>query len=575
MRLLTGLVHLDGEPVDPQDLTRMQRALTARATGGVDVAEPVRLPDGRWVAASARLDNRESLLSICGLPPATADASLVAAAWGRWGVGTPSRLQGDWAVAVWEPRERRVTLARDQLGNTALYVAASGTRVAWASHPAGLLCLRWVSTAINEAQACRSLSWIAPETDAFGLSATFWANISAVPPGHQLTWTTQGPSWSRYWWPLGGPRVRYQRAEDYVDALDEHLHRAVQCRLPSHGPVGATLSAGLDSGAVVAVAADAMLDVGRLVTTFTASPTRTVDWPGHVTDEWPLVSEGLPWAGVDAVRLRGPRESVLRALGGAVEDEMAPNPAPANRPWMDELWRSAADRHIPVVLTGQLGNGALSLARATLGQRLLEPLRSMQPPVGLIRRDWCTPVRRRGLWPGIPWATRARGSMMLMLGAALGGPGYLNRWMRTGVETRDVTADVRLVEFCLALPGALRQRDGVNRWPARRLLQRRRPGTDWRRRPRGLQAADAGLHVVDEESRLIEWCNRLQDCPGVRQRVNMEVWRDAWQRTRPHAHTLRGREAVSTLLLQLGVLIFIAMAEQGIDRDTGRFSYAF
>jgi len=80
---------------------------------------------------------------------------------------------------------------------------------------------------------------------------TFFENVWRLPPGHCLT-VTAGQQHLRQYWSLdSAPEIRFASTEDYVLAFQECFSKAVRSRLRSAFPIGATLSGGLDSSAVV------------------------------------------------------------------------------------------------------------------------------------------------------------------------------------------------------------------------------------------------------------------------------------------------------------------------------------
>ena len=95
------------------------------------------------IVADIRLDNRSDLSSALGLTPsdgsACCDAKLLFMAWQRWQAGCLDRIVGDYALAVYEKEAKRLTLARDPIGQRPLFYAQIGHALFFASMPSGIL----------------------------------------------------------------------------------------------------------------------------------------------------------------------------------------------------------------------------------------------------------------------------------------------------------------------------------------------------------------------------------------------------------------------------------------------------
>ena len=174
----------------------------------------------------------------------------------------PEALDGMFAVALWDRTTRTLTLARDRAGEKPLFVAAHGRRFAFASEPAALLSLPWVSREPAAAPLARYLvhGGFAGEDCAYAaLRQLAPASVLVVQDGNERT--------RRYWRPwdalVRAPAV--SPADGGVVGTREALIRAVTSRVPAEVPFGVFLSGGIDSGLVAVLAARAW---GRPFPTF-------------------------------------------------------------------------------------------------------------------------------------------------------------------------------------------------------------------------------------------------------------------------------------------------------------------
>jgi len=270
-----GILNLDGAPVDRrvlQDLTSFLefRGPDARATWsdpcvGLGHAllrttfeseherQPLTL-DGRvWIAADARIDDRQNLISeLCGAPELVhaPDPELILRAYLRWGDRCLDHLIGDFSFAIWDAPGRRLFCARDHLGVRPFFYAFKNPSLIFSNsirsirqHPA-------VTNRLDDIAIADFLlfEWI---QDA---DATSFADIRRLPPGHTLVCGPDGaPLVRKYWTMPEGREIRYRRPSDYIERFQELMIQAVGDRLRT-AKASIFLSGGLDSPTIAAFA---------------------------------------------------------------------------------------------------------------------------------------------------------------------------------------------------------------------------------------------------------------------------------------------------------------------------------
>jgi asparagine synthase (glutamine-hydrolysing) len=192
------------------------------------------------------------------------DTESILHGWREWGVGVLDRLDGMFAFALWDRRQGTLLLARDRLGEKPLlYSWLPDGRLAFASEQAGLFALPEVSQALDPAAVDDFLALgYVPDP------ATIHAAIRRLPAAHFMLLRrddAERPVPRRYWQPP--TRVAAAPAEPAAE-LARRLDASVRARLMSDVPLGAFLSGGIDSGAIVALAATARRETGggRLAT---------------------------------------------------------------------------------------------------------------------------------------------------------------------------------------------------------------------------------------------------------------------------------------------------------------------
>jgi asparagine synthase (glutamine-hydrolysing) len=159
------------------------------------------------------------------------------------------RLEGMFALAVWDRVEKRLTLARDWLGQKSLYWARCQLGWAFASEIKALLVLPGVQRRMNLVALSHymSMRYLPGEH-------TFFDGVQKLPAAHALEVSRSGMRAERLWTPAYEPKSPGTEA-GLLDELDSLLAKVVEEHLMSDVPLGAFLSGGIDSSLVVAYAA--------------------------------------------------------------------------------------------------------------------------------------------------------------------------------------------------------------------------------------------------------------------------------------------------------------------------------
>jgi asparagine synthase (glutamine-hydrolysing) len=156
-------------------------------------------------------------------------------------------LRGMFAFALWDSRRQRLLLARDRLGIKPLYYWETSGGLAFASELKSFLALEDFPRSVSSRAIAQYLSLgYVPEPE------SVFHDVKKLTPGHLLTWDREGGTRAtQYWSPIGAEAPRMDEHEA-VEELRRLLAEAVRCHLEADVPLGAFLSGGIDSSAVVA-----------------------------------------------------------------------------------------------------------------------------------------------------------------------------------------------------------------------------------------------------------------------------------------------------------------------------------
>jgi asparagine synthase (glutamine-hydrolysing) len=255
--------------------------------------------------------------------------------------GFVHRLNGMYALALYEREPHRLLLVRDRLGVKPLYWSRlAGGGVVFASEIKALFASGLVSPAVDEEAVSAFLAHgyvPAPRT--------LFANVNKLAPGHLLKADAAGSVTVERYWRAGMAADLPEDAEEIEEYLIDLLGDSVRLQLRSDVPVGALLSGGLDSGLIVALAA---AHSPRPINTF------TVSFEGASVDEGPLAAAVAERYGTNHTQLDLP--------AGAVGDTLAKLAWYCEEPLNDAallpnyLIEQVLAEHVTVALNGTGGD---------------------------------------------------------------------------------------------------------------------------------------------------------------------------------------------------------------------------
>lgn len=278
-----GCIALSGTIDLPQMAYRMEAGMdffTPHATGtyltdGVfignkilhntpeSVNTPLICQDDRYVlAASCRLDNRDTLAQTLQLPPNLSDHEYLLAAYRQFGEESPTYLLGDFSFVVWDKQEQRLFMAKDPLGIRPLFYLKTESLFVFSTAIHAIKALFDRPLPLNQTYLAYELKNYPVPVD-----LTFFADIYRLKPAHCRTFSrADGMQPERRYWELQSLDLSHLRTDaDRLAELRRLFTEAVRCRVRTHRPVGCQLSGGMDSSAITVLAAR-LLGTSRLHT---------------------------------------------------------------------------------------------------------------------------------------------------------------------------------------------------------------------------------------------------------------------------------------------------------------------
>ena len=446
------------KPVDPARLRAMIGALAHRGPDGegiwtapgvgfghrrlsiIDVAgspQPMASADGQvTITYNGEIYNfaelRTELIVMGARFRTRGDTEVLIEAWRAWGPAMLDRLVGMFAFAIHDADRHCLFAARDRLGVKPFHYAelADGA-VAFASELKGVLAHPLVRRvpALSAVEDYLAFGYVPDD-------ACLVAGVTKLPAGHYLLVERGKPVPAPVrWWNVDFSGRATGSARDLEEQLLHHLREAVRSRLVSDVPLGAFLSGGVDSSAVVALMAEAS---PRAVTTCTIG----FDEKGHDEREHAM-AVARRFATDHHERVVAPDDvALIDTLAHAFDEPFADASALATYR-VCELARE----HVTVALTGDGADEALAGYRRYRFQAAEERVR------GLVPADW----RRRGFgwlgrhYPKADWAPRPLRAKTTLLALAEDGDEAYAR--SVGVTAPGLRAELFSSEARLALSG--------------------------------------------------------------------------------------------------------------------------
>jgi len=299
------------------------------------------------------------------------DSEVVLEAYKKWGTDCFSRFNGMWALAIWDKRQGRLILSRDRFGIKPLHLAQHEGKLYFASEIKALLALPGLPRRLNKTIAADFLRWGTVNHT----QDTFFDGITAFPPGHFASIDMSQspvPRAVAFWRPPSEERLASRKvsAADAEDTFRSLFASAVDLRLRSDVPVGACLSGGLDSSAIVCKVAEGLPADHRLAT-FTSASTDPVFDERNWSD---LVIEKC---GTEPHTVFPAEQGFGADLDALILTQEEPFPT-ASIYAQYLLMKSAREAAVPVLLDGQGADEALCGYRKYLVYALMESAKQNQ-----------------------------------------------------------------------------------------------------------------------------------------------------------------------------------------------------
>ncbi|MEK4537557.1 lasso peptide isopeptide bond-forming cyclase [Peribacillus sp. FSL K6-1552] len=593
MSAITGIYHLNEEPVNLQQCRILMSGLQKYPADSIQIWHSDKVFLGchaQWITpesvgeqlpfydferrctitADAIIDNREDLFQMLQVKPldqkGMTDSELILLSYYKWEEDAPKFLVGDFAFVIWDEKRQKMFGARDFSGSRTLYYHQSHQKFAFCTTIDPLLSLPFIEKKLNEQWLSEYLA-ISGMIDAVDSTITPYKNIYQIPPSHSITIEKNKLTLKRYSYLTQGKRLKLKSNEEYIEAFQSVFQEAVTSRLRTHRKVGAQLSGGLDSGAVVGFAVKKLQSENNKLHTYSYIP------PEDFKDFTPknLLADERPFIKSTVNHVGGITDHYCDFKGkdsySEIEDFLDIMEMPykffENSFWLKGMFEKANEEDIGVLLNGDRGNFSISwgfpleyyslLLKRLKWIRLYQELDQYRRNVGGSRLRKVKTIARIGfpiidrVFPeGVPYKiptlinpgfAEKTGVYEKFKEHGIDQTGWYSnsdifnerkkhfedvfQWnagstlsaklsLRYKLWKRDPTNDIRVIRFCLSLPENQYVQNGVDRALVRNATVNYLPDkVRLNQRYRGVQGADWVHRMLPKWGQLIEEIEQL------------------------------------------------------------------
>jgi asparagine synthase (glutamine-hydrolysing) len=605
MSAIAGIYQLNGEPISPDHSAGLMKVLEQFPANDIQTWQNENIFLGchaQWITpesvgeklpyydhyrrlaitADAIIDNREELFEKLQIEKSKhktmSDSELILLSYHEWGEECPKFLVGDFAFMIWDERKQRLFGARDFSGTRTLYYFFDQRRIVFCTIMQPLFTLPYIVKNLNEEWLAEYLA-IPGMLDSTEASSTVYKNIKQIPPCHTLSMIKGNISLKRYMNVNARKKIKLNSNEEYLEGFCDVFQTAVKSRLRTHHNVGAHLSGGLDSGAVVSFAAKELKKEKKQLHTFSYIPVSDFeDWTpkSRLADERPYIQSTVNHVGnINDQYLDFEGKSPLSEVNIWLDTLEMPYKFFENSYWLKGIYEKAQQLGIGILLNGARGNYTISWGSALDFYTILfKRLKWIQ-----LNHELSLYSRNKGIGKttllkkigkkAFPFLEQNHLTKMEFPIAFLINPEFANRtkvfeklrangndikapvlsiyearkkqfdnvssWningtsgsklsLRYGIWDRDPTNDLRVIQYCLAIPDEQFVKNGYDRALIRRATEGLLPNkVRLNQKFRGIQGADGIHRMIPHWETFIQEVELLCKSPIISEIMNLEV----------------------------------------------------
>jgi asparagine synthase (glutamine-hydrolysing) len=583
MSITIGFLNKNGKPAEEQIIESMKKAYNkvpydsykyksdgefALAHMNINILndnpieeQPVTSNSGRYLAsARIRIDNRKDLINQLNLVDRTdtsklSDTSIFLHAFEKWNTDTFDKVIGDYAIVIWDRKDKKLFIAKDMGGHYPLYYYETQETFYFASTPKAFLELSDYQKEINYKSLIEQMLPFPVNNNP---NSTVYKDIFAFYKFHYYVINQNGiTKEERHWKPEYLTQIKYKDENDYIEHFKELYDDAVITRISPYGQMGSYLSGGLDSSSVTVIAHDYLQKSERKIFSYSSVPQYPEKMPvrkNSISDETPYINSILDmYPNINQKFIKSEDFFPIDAMEIDLDYNGLYTSNFQNGYWHWKILQNAVSEGVNVILTGQAGNLTISRTGADLYEHLLRNLnislllKEVKADASLrgkssfkilagniynllkrylavyfpdkfdetLNRDYLNPfinevlenyninedykksliAEKKIRFKGDIQNTLINMRILQMHIAKKGGNQNLDYNLQNKIEMRDPTGDRRINEYTKRIPAYIFKKNGVERHLIREAMKGRLPDKVRLNPMRGKQAKDLSYRV--------------------------------------------------------------------------------
>ncbi len=510
------------------------------------------------LVASSRLDGREELMDKLKIPQqqlnAITDSELIVCSYKKWGQDCVKHLIGDWVFALWDNNQKRLLLAKDHIGGTACYYLRKNNSLIFCSNLHGLLGLTSYTPQFNNDYLMRYCIGAAQLKGKF-----LYKGIDYVYPSSYLEFSQNQLTESKYWSPETIPINKSISKEEAYKELIQLFSLALKDRQRHTGIFGSTLSGGLDSSSVAVLTADMLRNKGQVLRTYTAVP--AYDYGPLSTDSC-IYNEEKPAQEIADYNgnmqtnfVNGNNYTYLEALKLCIAISGGLVYTPSNAHWFQDIYQQALKQGTNTILTGQYGNLGISwkswpkyniasilknyrgiqrvkkllkysfpFLDGIFYEKTIEGLKFLAPPIRSSAKAQKARRETKNYNISLKKLSSVQRRKRSLQQFTESGNYWQSNALHFNLNIIDPTSDLRLLEFCFALPDEFTYKRKL----IREAMKQRLPDKIRLNEKFGYQCIDGWQRIVRDKKQIDEAIVRWEKNDKIKNMLDLKYLREVF-----------------------------------------------